>query len=180
MIFLTPLIFFVSTVQEQGADETSGCPLERKKVWPDRKFTAAALTIGQPAGNNTERLHCFNTVKVSLLCFLIAINIDYFLIGKARDHVVHGKINCWIKEKPFSKCRHILDILWQLFHWIMGCDFGMEDGALVFFVCLFVFLNTAGPKQKSMVCVRGWHSVDSVYPLHFYGCHAIYLFNSIS
>lgn len=117
----------VFTGQEQGIDETSGCPLKRKKVWPDRKFTAVALTIGRPVGNNTERLHCCNTVKVSLLCFVIAIYIDYFLIGKARDHVVHGK-SIVESKKPFSKCQHILDILWRLFHWIIGCDFGLGGG----------------------------------------------------
>lgn len=47
---------------------------------------------------------------------------------------------------------------------------GVEDGALVF--------NTAGPKQKAWCAYVD--SVDSMYPLNFYGCHAIYLFNRIS
>lgn len=34
----------------------------------------------------------------------------------------------------------------------------------------------AGPKQKNMAWVCGKHSVYSEYPLHFYRCHAIYLF----
>lgn len=105
---------FVSPGQEQRADETSGCPLERKKVWPDRKFPASAITIGLPVGHNTERLHCFNTVNVSLLCFFIAINSDNFLTGNSqkpwctRGSVIESK-------KSLSACQHILTIFWQLF-----------------------------------------------------------------
>lgn len=75
---------FVSTGQEQRADETSGCPLKRKKVWADRKFPASALTMGLPVGHNTDGLHSFNTVNVSLLCFFIAINSDLFSTGNGQ------------------------------------------------------------------------------------------------
>lgn len=91
------LFFFVSTGQEQRADETSGRTFKRKKVWPDRKFPASALTIGLPVGHNTDRLHCLKTVNVSLLCFFIAIKWS-FLNWYQPETVVYKRNSYWIKE----------------------------------------------------------------------------------
>lgn len=147
---------FVSTGQEQRADETSGRPLERKKVWPDRKFLASALTIGLPVGHNTDRLHCFNTVNVSLLCFFIAIDSDHFLPGNSQKlWLITGSV---IESKKFfSACQHILTIFWQLFplDWYVW----LEKWAPTFRNCQ--------ARAECITCKCGWLSVALVHPLHF-------------
>lgn len=147
---------FVSTGQEQRADETSGCPLERKKVWPDRKFPASALTMGLPVGHNTDWLHRFNTVNVSLLCSFIAIDSDRFLTGYSqkpwctRGSVIESK-------KSFSACQHILTIFWQLFSTGLICVVG--DWAPTFTNCQ--------ARAECITCKCGWFSVALVHQLHF-------------
>ncbi len=130
---------FVFTVQEQGADEASGCPLERKKVWPDRKFTAAALTMGQPAGNDTERLHFCNTVKVSLL-FPHCHQHQLFLDWESQRPCCTWK-SVAESKKSFCKKSTYFRYFMATFPLDQRMWLWMVDGALAF--------NTAGPKQKA-------------------------------
>lgn len=161
---------FVSTVQEQRADETSGCPLERKKVWPDRKFPASALTMGLPVGHNTDWLHCFNTVNVSLLCFFIAIDSDRFLTGNKPETVVYKRISYWIKE-IFLCLSTYSNYFLATFSTGLICMVG--DWAPTFTNCQ--------ARAECITCKCGWFSVALVHQLHFLKwCHTVYLFRCIS
>lgn len=85
--------------------------------------------MGWPTGNNTERLHCCDTVKVSLLCNLIAINIDYSWNGNDRDHVVHG--TKLLNQRTLSLISAYFRYFMATFPLAHGmCDW-VEDGALV-------------------------------------------------
>lgn len=95
--------------------------------------------MGWLTGNNTEQLHCCDTVKVSLLCNLIAINIDYSWNGNDRDHVVHG--TKLLNQRTLSLISAYFRYFMATFPLAHGmCDW-VEDGALVFI--------TAGPKQNA-------------------------------
>lgn len=122
--------------------------------------------------HRSDRLHCFNTVKVSLLCFLITIDSDHFLTGNSqRPWCRPGSV---IESKrSFSSCQHILNFFQATFFtgwmWLW-----LKDWAPTF--------TNSRPEQNASHANVG--SILLSWCIHFIffpkWCHLVYLFKCIS